>query len=266
MTVALVLVGMWALAAFEFDQVVTSLRQQVGEIEILLDENVDDPTARSLFARARLVPGVADATFISREEARRVFLETFGEEGGLFQDDAFLPPSIRVRVSEEYANPDSLGKLSDQFSRWNRVDEALLNRPLLARVEGNVATFTAVGWMLGVVVALASLFLVANTIRLTIYARRLLIRTMKLVGATDAFIRRPFIVEGVAQGLLAGAGAALLLWPSFFAVAAYVPQIQLPGALRLAALTTALLLTGATLGWAGSALAVHRFIRRVPLH
>ena len=84
------------------------------------------------------------------------------------------------------------------------------------RVQENLsAHINTTALSLGIIVILASIFLVANTIRLTIYARRLLIRTMKLVGATDPFIQRPFIVEGVLQGLLAGLIASGIVWGLF---------------------------------------------------
>ncbi len=273
MAVALVLIGMFALLSYQAQQVTTWLRQRVGELEIFI-EDVQEPIAVAIDARAGITPGVDETEFISKEQARDIFREEFGEGSEVFLDEAFLPASVRVRVEPAYANPDSLQRLVDEFSTWNRVSEVVFNQPLLVKVQENLRLLTTSGLLLGLLVVLAALFLVGNTIRLTIYARRLLIRTMKLVGATDAFIQQPFIVEGVAQGVVAGgiasvvvAGgiASVVVWLLYGVMASYLPQLSVScwALLVLAFLITG---TGAFLGWAGSFFAVRRFIKNVALH
>ena len=150
---------------------------------------------------------------------------------------------------------------------WRRVlrDPYLQNLPYKVETNQHPAPETTSGLLLGLLVVLAALFLVGNTIRLTIYARRLLIRTMKLVGATDAFIQQPFIVEGVAQGVVAGGIASVVVWLLYGVMASYLPQLSVSfwALLVLAFLITG---TGAFLGWAGSFFAVRRFIKNVALH
>ena len=262
--VALVLIGMFALLSYQAQQVTTWLRQRVGEVEIFI-EDVDEPIAVAIDARAAITPGVAETEYISKEQAREVFRTEFGEGSEVFLDEPFLPASVRVRVESEYANSDSLQALVDEFSTWNRVNEVVFNQPLLVKVQQNLRLLTMSGFLLGLLVVLAALFLVGNTIRLTIYARRLLIRTMKLVGATDTFIQQPFIVEGVAQGVVAGGVASFLVWVLYGAMAGYLPQLSVSfwTLLVLAFLITGV---GAFLGWAGSFLAVRRFIKNVALH
>ena len=265
MAVALVLIGLFVLMGIEAQQVSSWLRQRVGELEIFLEE-AEEPIQQSIYQRAQLTPGVAETDFISREEAQRVFLEEFGEGAEVFFDEPFLPASIKVRVEPAYANPDSLTALAEEFSTWNRVDEVVFNQDLLVKVQQNLNLLTLVGLSLGTLVILASLFLVANTIRLTIYARRLLIRTMKLVGATDPFIRQPFIVEGVGQGLVAGLLAGGLLWGLYHLAARYLSLLEPPGFAAGLFLVVLLAFAGSLLGWLGSLLAVRRFIRHVALH
>ena len=263
-SVALVLIGLFALLSYEAGQVSTWLRQRVGEVELFLAE-VEDPVAEAIEARAALVPGVAETEYVSRERAREIFREEFGEGGEIFMDEAFLPASVKVRVESDYANPDSLTSLVEEFSTWNRVDEVVFNQPLLVKVQQNLRLLGVVGGVVGVLVMLAALFLVGNTIRLTIYARRLLIRTMKLVGATDAFIQQPFLVEGIAQGVTAGGMAAVVLWGLYGAMASYLPQLAVSfWAFLLIGLGVVGI--GALLGWLGSLFAVRRFIRHVALH
>ncbi len=265
MAVALVLIGLFGLLSYQAQQVSEWLRQRVGELEIFLVDNIDTPMARALHERAQATLGVDGADFISTEEATRIFQEEFGEGAEIFQD-SFLPSSIKVRIESDYANPDSLHMLIEEFSSWNRVDEVVFNEPLLAKVQENLRLLNTVGLALGIIVVLASLFLVANTIRLTIYARRLLIRTMKLVGATDAFIRRPFLVEGVIQGVLAGIIASLVVWGLYSGLANFLPQLAVSGMVLAMLLIVGVVLVGALLGWLGSLFAVRRFIRNIQLH
>ena len=261
---ALVLIGMFALLSYQAQQVTTWLRQRVGELEIFI-EDVEEPIAVAIDARAAITPGVDETEYISKEQAREIFRTEFGEGSEVFLDEPFLPASVRVRVESAYANPDSLQRLVDEFSTWNRVTEVVFNQPLLVKVQQNLRLLTMSGFLLGLLVVLAALFLVGNTIRLTIYARRLLIRTMKLVGATDTFIQQPFIVEGVAQGVVAGGVASALVWLLYGAMAGYLPQLSVSfwALLVLAVLITGI---GAFLGWAGSFFAVRRFIKNVALH
>jgi cell division transport system permease protein len=139
---------------------------------------------------------------------------------------------------------------------------------LLMRVQQNLKLVSTIGLLLGTLVILTSVFLVANTVRLTIYARRLLIRTMKLVGANDAFIQRPFIVEGVVQGLLAALVALAVVTGAYSLIASYLETIgvQQHTTSQLVFLITGMMALGAMLGWVGSFLAARRFVKNVALH
>ena len=265
MAVALVLMGLFAVLSYQGRQVAEYLRQRVGELEIFLEET-DEAMAQAIRERVAATPGVAETAYTSREEAQAVFEREFGEGAELFRDEPFLPASIRVRVEARYVHADSLQRLADAFGSWRRVEEVSFNRPLLVKVQPNLRAFTLVGLTLGGLVVLAALFLVANTIRLTIYARRLLIRSMKLVGATDAFIRRPFLVEGLAQGLAAGALASGVLLALHHLAAFYVPLLALHEPAANALLAGGAVVAGGGLGWLGAWLAARRFIQNVALH
>lgn len=266
MAVSLVMIGLFLFLSYEAALVSSWLRQRVGEVEIFIDERANDAQADAVYQLASATPGVAEADFISREEAREIFLREFGEDAALFTEDEFLPPSVRVRVQSAYANPDSLDVLIAEFRTWNRVDEVVFNQPLLVKVQQNIRLFGMLGLVIGLVIVFAAVFLVANTIRLTIYARRLLIRTMKLVGATDSFIRRPFLFEGVAQGLIAGAIASAVLWAIYSALIATLPQLALNPLTAAMLLSGSVIVIGMILGWVGSLIAARRFIQKVSLH
>ncbi len=266
MTVALTMIGLFAWLAYEAQQVSTWLRQRVGELEIFVEESAEDAAISAIRLQVDGTRGVAETEFVSRQDARRIFQEEFGEGADAFLDTPFLPASIKVRVAPVYAHPDSLEAIAGEFRSWDHVDEVVFNSALLAKVQENLRLLAMIGLLIGSIVVLTSIFLVANTIRLTMYARRLLIRTMKLVGATERFIRRPFVVEGMAQGMGSAVLAFLLLWGLYALSQRYLPQMTVfPNAWLLVALG-GLALCGLALGWIGSRFAFRKVIGNISLH
>jgi len=264
-TVALVLIGMFGVVGYEAQVVSTMLREQAGEMEVFIEDEASMEDQKALRARIETLSGVDQTEYISHEEAARIFRKEFGEEASLFEDPTFLPASVRIEVTPDHANPDSMSQMATIIGEWQAVDEVVFNRDLLVQVAENRRLISAVGAALGGIVVLASIFLVANTIRLTIYARRLLIRTMKLVGATDRFVRRPFLVEGVLQGLIGGGMASALVWGGYRVFLHQMDQEAMPLSLRLS-LIGGLIGAGVILGWLGSYFAARRFIQNIELH
>ncbi|MFN3597857.1 MAG: cell division protein FtsX [Rubricoccaceae bacterium] len=271
LAVALVLIGLFVLIGWQWNRAANELRQRAGEVEVFLDPLDALQTAR-LRERLESLPGVDTVRYVSREEAVQVFRETFGEAPDLFEGELFLPASFRVRFRGDYAQADSLEQVARRIESWGRVQEATFDAPLLDVVERNRRVFSGIGLAMGLLVVAAALLLVGNTVRLSIYARRMLIRTMKLVGATNGFIRRPFLIEGLVQGFVAGVVAAVLLWLLYglllgsLAEADALPAAASgwPGGTPVLALA-ALVVLGLVLGLLASWVAVRQFIRRVPL-
>lgn len=266
LAVALVLIGIVGLLAWQGQQVSNWLRSQVGVVEVFL-EAVDERETERVRAQLETLPGIESVAYVSQQEAVAQFRADFGEEAVLFDDELFLPASFHVQLQPRYAASDSLAQLQARVERWPGVDEVYYEQTLVSTVERNLRVLILAGLGVGVLVVLAALLLVGNTVRLTIYARGLLIRTMKLVGATDAFIRRPFLVEGIVQGLIAGIVAALLM-RLFYAVSQWLleglGEQSWPGGSPWVALG-GLVLLGVLLGWFASWVAVRRFIKRVRL-
>ncbi len=266
LVVALVLIGMVGLLAWQGQRVAEAVQQRVGEVQVYL-EPADTAAVALVQRRIEGLPGVGAVEFVSQEEAAREFQAAFGEEAALFDEGMFLPASFRVRFQGVYASADSLAVIQEAVQRWPKVDEVVYERTLVENVTRNVRLYSLVGLAVGTLVILAALLLVGNTIRLSIYARRLLIRTMKLVGATDGFIRRPFLVEGVVQGLAAGVLASVLVWVLYAAAGRVVEGLASagwPGGSPVVPLL-GLVLLGAALGLLASWIAVRTFIRQVRL-
>ncbi len=270
LAIALVLIGIFALLGWQVQNVAETLRQRASEAEVFLDDAATGEVAARVGDRLRAIAGVDSVRYISHEEAAEIFRADFGEEADLYDDAQFLPASYRVRLGGAYASPDSLAGFAETVGTWEQVDEVAYDRVAVEAVERTLRLISGVGLAVALLVVVAALLLVGNTVRLSIYARRMLIRTMKLVGATNAFIRRPFLVEGVVQGLVAGLLAGLVLWGLYGLFLRFVTSVDGAAAMGWpggspAFTVLALVALGLVLGLLASTVAVRRFIRQVRL-
>lgn len=271
LAIALVLIGIFALLGWQGQNVAEALRQRASEVEVFLADDASAESIARVGDRLRSIAGVDSVQYVSQEEAAAIFKEAFGEGADLYDDAEFLPASYRVRLGGGYAQPDSLAALALAVDGWTAVDEVAYDRASVEAVERNVRVFSSVGLAVALLVVIAALLLVGNTVRLSIYARRMLIRTMKLVGATNGFIRRPFLVEGVVQGALAGILAGVVLWGLYDLFLRFIRSadggasaVGWPGGSPLLSVG-AMIVLGVLLGLVASGVAVRQYIRRVQL-
>ena len=269
LAIALVLIGLFALLGWQWRAFSDTLRQRAAEAEVFL-RPVDGPAAERVGGRLRQIPGVDSVRYVSHDEAAATFRETFGEGADLFDDEQFLPASYRVTLDGAYAQADSMNRIAARVRAWGSVEDVAYDVASVETIERNRKAFSAVGLGVALLVVVAALLLVGNTVRLSIYARRMLIRTMKLVGATNGFIRRPFLIEGAAQGLVAGAAAGLALWGLYGLLLAALHDADALGAATAdwpggspALSLLAVVGLGVLLGFFASWIAVRRFIREV---
>lgn len=209
-TIALVLFGAFIVATLNVARLVETLRSRV-EFEVFVDNALSEDEASALGRSIRGVAGVAEAAFISREDAKNIFSEEFGEGFLDLVENNPLPASFRITLGKESQNAREAQRIAGAIGKIDGVDEVVYRREMLAALDKYVGLAVTADFILGVIVCLSSFALVVNVIRLTISAKRRIIETMQLVGATHAFVRRPFLVQGFLQGIFGGAGAALTL-------------------------------------------------------
>lgn len=259
---AIVLLGVLARVSSNAYELAQAIKQDV-EVEIFL-QDIRRERSETLQQELNSNPIIESVSYISQEDAMQRFREEFGEESQLLGDLSFLPASFRVRTTPD-AEAAQIVALVDEMRAYRGVEEVRFNQRGLELLEERLNTFIIAGSLLGLFIAFTAIFLVFNTIRLTIYAKRDLIKAMKLVGATNGFIKRPFMLEGMLQGLVAGllgVGGIWLLFHSF--IPAYIPQIGVmswPFG-RWYFLSGLLLLLGMLLGFLGSRWAAGKFIRQ----
>ena len=260
----LIIMGSFSLLAMNVDENLHRLEDE-NEFLAYIDEEYTDEQIAVLLERVRAVPNVASAEFITREEAKAVFLERNGNNG-LF---ANLPDEVfRDRISVHVVELEQFNETVDAVCALPGVAD---HRAEGALAEGFVTVRNAVTALAGVLVAIlaaVSLFIIANTIRLTTFSRRDEIAIMKMCGATDWFVRAPFIVEGLVLGIMGALAAFLLQWAVYGAVCRAVVG---SGALTLFNLVNfktiwnwvlgMFLAAGTAIGVLGSGFAIRKFLQ-----
>jgi cell division transport system permease protein len=211
MTIALLLLGLFAIIYRNTNSIIQSFRDKV-EMEVFIASESDSTQTDRIKDTLLNVPGVMSAAYISKDEAAKIFKKEFGEDINTVLDFNPLPASFKLRLANDYKNSDSAKAVYAVLTKIEGVDDVIYRKTLLEILDRRVKVFIGASASIGLTLLIAAIFLVSNTIRLTIYAKRKMITTMKLVGATRGFIRMPFLIEGMLHGLLGGALSAGLIW------------------------------------------------------
>lgn len=263
--VAVLLLGVLARVSYNAYEVGQTLQQSIDVEIFLLD--LDERTTDELENTLQEEPLVEEVTYISKDSAAAIFEQEFGSEGGSLAELDFLPASFKLRITQE-AEIGQVDSLVAELQNLRGVDEVEFNQQLLEIIQSRFETVTVAGIGVGILILLASLILVFNTIRLTIYAKKHLIKAMKLVGATNSFIRRPFVVEGVLQGLIAGVLAVGVSFIVFrYILPDFIPQfgiLEWPYG-RWYYLCGAMILLAMFMGYWGSQWAARKFIKETSI-
>ncbi len=178
---------------------------------VILDDDAKEADIRMLQKDLDAKMFVKSTIYVSKDEAAAKMNEDLGEDFINFLGDNPLPPSIDVYLFADYTSPDSVGKIEKYVLEYPFVKEIYYQESLLFLINENVRKISIFLLIISSFLLLIALTVINNTIRISIYSRRFLIRTMQLVGATRAFIRKPFIIQSAFQGLLAGLIAMSLL-------------------------------------------------------
>lgn len=259
-TISLLLLGVFAILTINASQFIEELRNKV-ELEAFLQEPLNRQEIADLEKRITGIEGVQRVTFISKEEAAKIFHEEFGEDINKVLDFNPLPPSFKITLKDGFKTSAGAQGVNDQLVALKGVDHVLYRKALLNLIDERTTSVNNLTLALGVLVSLSAIFLVSNTIRLAIYAKRRLIRTMELVGATAGFIRLPFLLEGILQGFIGGVVAAAVLYFLLEYAAPFVSR-DFSGFLRMDRLFYVMVVVaGTSLGLLGSLISIARFIK-----
>ena len=209
--ISLFLLGIFAVITVNATRFVEGLRNKV-EMEAFLQEPLSRDDIEGLRKEILSVEGVQKVTFVSKEEAAKIFKQEFGEDIGNVLTFNPLPPSFKISLREGYKTAESARAMYERLQKIKGVESIVYRKALLEILDERTTLIHNVTLGLGILISLSAVFLVSNTIRLAIYAKRRLLRTMELVGATALFIRLPFLLGGIIQGLFGGLLAAGVLY------------------------------------------------------
>ena len=226
MSVALLMLALFTLMTINMQTVTRSLRSEI-EMDVFVKEDTTDEQAQSLRNRLEHMAGVESVTFVSKEDAMKEFREQLGPDSDLIDvlEENPLPASMRLSMQESHRQSDQLAMLASYIREQTAVDEVRYGDQWVSRLEQYIRIFTMLDILVGGVVLLSALFVISNTVRLTVMARSRTIEIMRLVGGTNWFIRMPFVIEGAVQGAVAGAIAIGALWVMHHYAVRYVHQL-----------------------------------------
>ncbi len=262
--VSLLVLGMFLLIFLNTNNLAKYLESQVQISVYMLDE-ADNEDLEQVGNKLKEYPGVEKVTFISKEEALAKFRERLGDQQQLLDSlgtDNPFPNYFDVQVD----TPERIKELTPQISELPKVETAKFGQEVVENLFQLTRILRFGGIMLVVFLSMATLFIISNTIRLTVFARRKEVIIMKYVGATDWFIRWPFLLEGMTLGFFGAVLAALLiniiysgLQTKIYATLAFLPL--LPAYPLLTYVSLFLLLAGTGIGALGSYISLRKFLR-----
>ena len=236
------------------------VKENVG-ISLYLNEDVREVDIFSLQKMLDSKKQVKETKYITREKAAEDFQKEMGEDFVTFLGYNPLPASIDVKLHANYSNPDSFAVFEKEFRTYPQVADVAYQKDLIYAVNMNVRKISLAILIFGILLTLIALTLINNTIRLSVYSKRFIIRTMQLVGAHHYLIRRPFLLKGITQGVI-GAGLAILL----LIVTLYIADRQLEGLFSfqdyriLVIIFSIVLITGVLLAWLSTWLSVNKYL------
>lgn len=244
--------------------------QQAAEISVFLKKSISDGDVNQLVKRLRTWPEIDSLKYISADDALQEFRELSGFGDAVdYLDSNPLPNVLLVYPDEKHGSPGSAQSLLDKLMQQREVESGKLDIEWLQRLHAILAVANELVTMISILLFVSVILIVGNTIRLNIFNKRSEILVMKLVGATDSFIQRPFLYTGFWYGFLGGIMAwitiALLLWWMSSSISnilsLYNQEVSLSG-LDFKTMMSMLLIS-VLMGLAGSAISVSRYVRQI---
>lgn len=258
-SISLLLLSSFTILFFNANSIVESLRDKV-EMEAFLEDGMSVAERDSLLGKIKAVNGVDSIRFVSKGEAAAIFKEEFGEDIYRVLDFNPLPASVKVFLKNGFKTSAAAEVIYAEITGMTGVEDVIYRKTLLEMLDRRARTFLWMALGIGIFITISSIFLVANTIRLAIYAKRKIIQTMKLIGATRRFIRIPFLLEGLIQGMIGGLVAAGVIFAAFNYLENWI-SVQLSDFVRVDPWSYGVIIVvGCTLGLLGSMISIRRFI------
>ncbi len=269
-SMSFITIGIITISIFIFGLFITGTANLMNIIKIAedkiemiayLDDNLTDKDIEILNNQISTIVGVQKTEFISKEKALEKFKAELGNDEDLLNvfDINPLPASIKIYINMAYKTPEYLDEIARKVSLFEGVEDVDYGADWVKELDRIVKILFIIDLIIGIIIALASVFIVFNTIRLTVYARKDQIDIMDLVGATESFIEVPYIIEGILHGLLGSLFAIGLLYLLFTAIQTKFADLIFINN----AIIYILVLFGVLLGFIGSFMSVKQCLQEI---
>ena len=239
----------------------TEQMQESMTIYVMLDNDISTDDANAVGTRLHDMEEVRDAVFVSKEAAAEDFKHYVGGDFEEFLEYNPLPDSWEVRMKSDYSTREAVEKFEKSALGWKGVDEVVYQKNVVEQIGSNIRSFNLVLLLFGGTLLFISLILLNNTIRVSIFSKRYLINTMKLVGASKGFIMRPFLWDSFKQGLVSGLIATALFMAMIAGLNSKLPDVMmLAGDMPILIIVGAMMAGGVVISLLFTTFALNKFI------
>lgn len=266
LTLALFLIGFCGVLALHSKKLVTYIRENY-EVRAFLDKSLNEKQMTALFQAIASKPytlainGQPQVHLVTKEDAAKEFIAETKEDFTKFLGENPLHDSYRIKLNEGYFEEAKLQQVKQDLEQLDGVFEVVYQENLVDSINRNITKIYAIMSAFAVILLLIIVVLMNNTIRLALHSQRFLIRSMQLVGATNGFINRPFLLRGMWQGFLAGIIAVILLVTGLQLAVHNLPELAMFQDLeKIAVLMAGVVGLGVLIGFLSTFQAVNRYL------
>jgi cell division transport system permease protein len=260
-SLVLFMLGLLGLLILHAQKLSDYVKENIS-FSVILNENVKEVDIVQMQKMLDASAYVKSTEYITKEDAAKNLQEELGEEFISFLGFNPLLSSIEVHLKANYANNDSIAWIEKELIANNRIKEVFYQKSLVDMVNENIRKISLIILGFSSLLLIIAIALINNTIRLSIYSKRFIIKTMQLVGATQGFIRRPFIFTGISQGIYGAFIAIALLVGLLYLAQKEVPELLELQDIRLfASLFGIVIVMGIFISWLCTLLAVSKYLR-----
>lgn len=262
-TLVLFLLGAFAIFLVHARKLSNHVKENIG-FEVVMNSDVKEANILRLQKELDAMPAVKSTEYITKDEAIERLSEDLGEDflEWLGPEENPLLPSIDVRFHAAYANNDSIALIETMLLENPDVKEVYYQKSLVDLINNNIRKIAIVLMVISLILLLIAIALIRNTIRLSIYSKRFLVRSMQLVGATESFIRKPFLKQGVSQGFFGGLLADVFLVIILYAASKRIPDLALIRDLYdISAILAGIVFLGMLIAWFSTRTALDKFLK-----
>jgi cell division transport system permease protein len=261
LSLVLFMLGLLGIIILNTRKLSDNLKENIG-IQIILNENAKEVDTQYLIKTLDAADYVKSTEFITKDEAAKRLQKDLGEDFINFLGYNPLLPSINIHLKAAYANTDSLTVIEKGLVANKLVKELVYQKSLVTIINQNVQKISLVILIFSGLLMTIALALINNTIRLSIYSKRFIIKTMQLVGATQSFVRRPFVLKGIKHGVYGAVIAILMLIGVLYFAQQQLPElVELQDEKMLATLFGLVIILGVIISWISTSLAVRKYLR-----